>query len=161
MLELEVQVATGEAPVPAGSDIEGWVRAALAAAGHRGGVSLTVRLVGEAEGGALNQEWRGKAGATNVLAFPGPPPGALPPELPAELGDVVVCLPVVHREAAAQGRNPRDHLAHLVVHGVLHLKGHTHEGTDDTRLMEDLESRVLGGLGLPDPHGQGAAAGTA
>jgi probable rRNA maturation factor len=72
--------------------------------------------------------------------------------VPREYGDLVICLPVVLREAAEQGKAPVDHLAHLVVHGTLHLLGYTHDGEDDAARMEALETRVLAGLGIADPY---------
>jgi probable rRNA maturation factor len=152
-LELDVQLAPEAGPLPAGADFEAWVQAALAAepvAAGAGG-ALSLRLVGREEGASLNANWRGKAGPTNVLAFPGPPP-ARAPGVPREYGDLVVCLPVVGDEAASQGKAPVAHLAHLVVHGTLHLLGHTHDGDADAAAMEGLETRILAGLGIPDPY---------
>lgn len=133
--------------LPAGADFAAWVAAAL---GRDPAGNLTIRLVGLAEGAELNSTWRHKAGPTNVLAFPGP--GGLPADMPREYGDLVICLPVVLREAAEQGKAPVDHLAHLVVHGTLHLLGHTHDGEDDAARMEAMETRVLAVLGIPDPY---------
>lgn len=127
-----------------GAAVEGGVRASA-------GGALSLRLVGLDEGAELNSTWRHKSGATNVLAFPGPPE-ALPPGVPREFGDLVICLPVVLREAAEQGKPPVSHLAHLVVHGTLHLLGYTHDGEADAARMEALETRVLAGLGIPDPY---------
>jgi probable rRNA maturation factor len=106
--------------------------------------------VGLAEGAGLNSTWRHKQGPTNVLAFPGP--SGLPSGVPREFGDLVICLPVVLREAAEQGKAPVDHLAHLVVHGTLHLLGYTHDAEADAARMESLETRVLAALGIPDPY---------
>jgi len=121
-----------------------------AALGPGASGALAIRLVGLAEGAALNSTWRKKSGPTNVLAFPGPED--LPPGVPREYGDLVICLPVVLQEAAEQGKPPLHHLAHLVVHGTLHLLGHTHDGEADAARMEALETRVLAGLGIPDPY---------
>lgn len=107
--------------------------------------------MGLEEGAELNSTWRHKQGPTNVLAFPGPG-AALPPGVPREYGDLVICLPVVLREAAEQGKPPVAHLAHLVVHGTLHLLGYSHEAEADAARMEALETRVLATLGLADPY---------
>lgn len=140
---LTVQRVTRAAPVPRGTDVAGWV----AAAGAAGRGALTVRLTGWAESRRLNSRYRGKDGPTNVLAFPAARGGAEP-----ELGDLVVCLPLVHREAREQGKTPLQHLAHLVVHGTLHLLGHDHDQPAAARKMENRETRVLRRLGFPDPY---------
>jgi probable rRNA maturation factor len=140
---LTVQKVTRVAPVPRGADLPGWV----AAAGATGKGALTVRLAGWAESRRLNRQYRGKDKATNVLAFPAAAGGPEP-----ELGDLVVCLPLVHREAREQGKTPLQHLAHLVVHGTLHLLGHDHDQAAAARKMENRETRVLRRLGFPDPY---------
>lgn len=149
-----LQLADRRLSLPEGSDVPGWAQAALAAAGHAGPAQLAVRIVDAGEGQALNRDYRGKDQPTNVLSFPAPPlpPGVPPDEDGPELGDIVICLPVVLEEAAAQGKTPLAHLAHLVVHGTLHLLGYTHDGDEDAREMEALETRILAGLGHPDPY---------
>lgn len=124
-----------------------WIRAALA--GRRRDASLTVRVVDADEGAALNHQWRRKRGATNVLSFPVPD---APPAMPDLLGDLVICSPVVHTEAVAQGKSPEAHWAHLVVHGTLHLLGHDHLRAGEARVMESLERDILSRLGYPDPY---------
>ena len=148
--------------MPAGADFEAWVGAAMQAAGCRRNGELAIRLVGADEGSQLNQNWRDKPGPTNVLAFPPPDLAAagLPDDLPAEFGDLVICLPVVMREAAEQHKAPLAHLAHLVVHGTLHLLGHTHDAEADTARMEGLETAVLVALGFPEPYDADVAPGT-
>lgn len=161
-IEIDIQLVTGETPVPDGAAFERWVGAAMQAAGSRKNGALAIRLVGTDEGGQLNQTWRDKPGPTNVLAFPPPDMSAagLPDDVPVEFGDLVICLPVVVREAAEQRKAPLAHLAHLVVHGTLHLLGYTHDGEADTARMEGLETAVLAGLGFPDPYVADAEAGT-
>ena len=137
--------ATG---LPAVRSIRAWVRAALATRGAERG-ELAVRIVDEAEMRALNHRYRHKDYATNVLAFPAElPPGV---DIPL-LGDIVVCAPVVEREAREQGKRARAHWAHLLVHGTLHLLGHDHERPRAAAAMEALEQRVLAALGFPDPY---------
>ena len=117
-------------------------------AGHK--VELSLRLVDEAESADLNQRYRGKAGPTNVLSFPfEPPPGIKGPRY---LGDLVICVPVVVREAAEQGKATEAHWAHLVVHGVLHLLGYDHLDETEAQEMEALETRLLANLGFPPPY---------
>lgn len=154
---LDVQTGRSQVPRVSAASLRRWVEAALAAAPGRRRFrhrpALTLRFVGAAEGTRLNEGYRpGKAGPTNVLAFPGPDPRHLPPGEPATLGDVVICLPVLRREAAAQGKPLRAHLAHLVVHGTLHLLGQDHEAPRAARRMEALETRILNGLGFSDPY---------
>lgn len=157
-LELDIQLAVDASPLPAGADFEAWIQAALLeAARAREGTAadgtVSLRLVGLEEGAELNRTWRHKAGPTNVLAFPGPPlHGSGPDPMPAEYGDLVICLPVVAREAAEQGKAPVHHLAHLVVHGTLHLLGYTHDDESHAAQMEAVETRVLAGFGISDPY---------
>jgi probable rRNA maturation factor len=104
-----------------------------------------LRLVGLAESRRLNENFRGKPGATNVLAFPAAAAGA-------ELGDLVICLPLLYREAREQRKKPLQHLAHLVVHGTLHLVGHDHHRGPQARKMEHAEVRILRRFGFPNPY---------
>lgn len=126
-----------------------WVAAAAAGARRRRATELSIRLVGADEGRQLNHQYRGRDYATNVLSFPAELPAGL--RLPL-IGDLIVCAPVVTREAADQGKSVRDHYAHLTVHGVLHLLGYDHERDADAERMEALETRILAGLGVADPY---------
>ena len=105
---------------------------------------MTIRYVAESEGRKLNRSYRGKDYATNVLTFIY---GTKPLE-----GDVVICAPVVAREAKAQGKSVAAHHAHLLVHGLLHLQGFDHERRDEAARMENRERRILAKLGFPDPY---------
>ncbi|MGB5080095.1 MAG: rRNA maturation RNase YbeY, partial [Burkholderiales bacterium] len=107
---------------------------------------ITVRIVGAAEAWHLNRRYSGRDYATNVLSFPY--------ALSARLvhGDIVLCAPVIAREARAQGKSVEAHFAHLTVHGLLHLQGHDHSGPRAAARMEALEKRILGKLGYPDPY---------
>lgn len=108
-----------------------------------------MRVVGEAESAELNQRWRGKHGPTNVLSFSlGDTPGVSN----CFLGDLVICAPVVAREAAAQGKSELTHWAHLVVHGIMHLRGYDHETDQDARVMEEREVDVMEQLGFGNPY---------
>ena len=110
---------------------------------------LSVLMTSDERMAALNQEWRGKDGATNVLSFPGDLHGPGP----LVLGDIALALETVRVEADKSGIPVADHLVHLVVHGVLHLLGHDHETESEAQRMETLETEVLRSLGIPDPHG--------
>jgi probable rRNA maturation factor len=112
-------------------------------------LEVNLLIVGAKEGRRYNREFRGKDYATNVLSFPyGPMPG----ERTTLLGDLVICAPVVAREAAEQHKRVRDHYAHLTVHGVLHLLGYDHQTTAEAARMETLERRILAGFCIPDPY---------
>jgi len=156
-VSVNLQVADGvaHAAMPTQRDFQAWVEAALAEADHSAELPLVValRIAGEAESAALNSDYRGKISSTNVLAFPAPPPMLPAEEIEElELGDLVVCLAVAEREAAAQNKSLPQHLAHLTVHGTLHLLGYDHQQTEDADAMESLERAVLEGLGQPNPY---------
>ncbi|HXZ02066.1 MAG TPA: rRNA maturation RNase YbeY [Stellaceae bacterium] len=128
-------------------------RAALAGAdAPRGPAELAVVLADDALVRALNRDWRGRDAPTNVLSFSARDGGPAPPDAPLLLGDVVLAFETVAAEAEAQKKPLADHLAHLVVHGVLHLLGFDHEVAAEARRMEALERRVLAGLGVADPY---------
>jgi len=151
-LNLSVQKAIGKANranAPSPHDIRRWALGAL-----RGDADVTVRLVGAVEGRELNRDFRGKDYATNVLTFVYGEGEAVPQgEADAPLaGDLVLCVPVVVREAAEQGKPLEAHFAHLVVHGMLHLQGYDHEVADEAEEMEALETQILATLGYPDPY---------
>jgi probable rRNA maturation factor len=147
MIDLDLQIASDASGLPAEDDFRRWVEAALA--GRRGEAELTVRVVDEAESAELNGTYRHKQGPTNVLSFPfaAPPGVALP-----LLGDIVICAPVVAREAAEQGKAAAAHWAHMTVHGCLHLLGYDHIDPAEAEIMESLERDVLSGLGYADPY---------
>ncbi|MBU6377242.1 MAG: rRNA maturation RNase YbeY [Gammaproteobacteria bacterium] len=126
-----------------------WVRGAVGARGR--GAEVAVRIVGVTEGRRLNLLWRGRDYATNVLSFPAPV-GARGGQARRTLGDIVVCAPVVRREARQQHKRVDDHWAHLLVHGALHLLGHDHENDVDAERMERRERRVLAQFGIADPY---------
>jgi probable rRNA maturation factor len=140
-LSLSVQYACKDAALPSRSAIRRWVRASCDAPAE-----VTVRFVDANEAQALNNGYRHKDYATNVLSF------AYGVE-PMVTGDLVVCLPVVLREAAQQRKDAESHFAHLIVHGMLHLQGYDHETSDaDATHMETKEREILASLGYPDPY---------
>ena len=115
---------------------------------------VSIVLTDDAEVRALNRDWRGQDKPTNVLSFPGDL-GSATPGVPALLGDVVIALETVQREVAAgEAASLSDHLAHLVVHGVLHLVGHDHEDDAEAEEMERRETALLKQLGVPDPYNE-------
>ncbi|MFO1430661.1 MAG: rRNA maturation RNase YbeY [Candidatus Competibacteraceae bacterium] len=150
-LELELQMALETGGLPSHAEFQRWGEAALSAAGYRRDAELVIRIVNEAESASLNQTYRHKAGATNVLSFPFTAPAGVPIDL---LGDIVICAPVVVREARVQQKALPAHWAHLTIHGVLHLLGYDHQDAAQAEAMEQLEIRILAGLGYPDPYGE-------
>ena len=148
-LLVHVDYAIARRGVPAAASFRHWTEAALFAARHRNPVELSIRLVDEREGRALNRQYRGKDHATNVLSFPAELPRGVTSPL---LGDLVICAPVVARESREQRKVAREHYAHLTVHGILHLLGFDHQEGIEAARMEKLETRVLAKLGIADPY---------
>ncbi len=144
---LELQIASSSIDVPTKNFFETCVAHTLSAYRKRG--ELTIRLVDRDEACDLNRRWRGKNAATNVLSFPAKDVEHAAPDL---LGDLALCVPVVHAEAQARGISPEAHWAHLVVHGVLHLLGFDHEEESKAQEMEDVERAVLSEMGYVDPY---------
>jgi len=145
-LELAVQYAAPRAGLPARRSIAHWLGAAL-----ERGARITVRFVGAAEGRHLNRDFRGRDYPTNVLTFvySAARGGAL-------AGDIVLCAPVIAREARAHGVTRRARYAHLAVHGALHLQGYDHERGRDAARMAAREGAILARLGFGDPYGRRA-----
>jgi probable rRNA maturation factor len=156
-LQLDVQrgARINQVPTPA-VDLRRWVLCArrvlysARAATDCGTVlaGITLRFVGNAEAFALNSRYRHRNYATNVLTF-----GY------GHHADIVLCLPIARAEARAQGKSVRDHLAHLIIHGVLHAGGLDHQRKEAARFMETLESRIMLACGLPDPWNDAGAQG--
>ena len=146
-LDVSVSYAAPRTGVPAATSFRKWVAAALR--GRIREADLAIRIVGAKEGRALNRHYRGKDYATNVLSFPAELPEGVKMPL---LGDLVICAPVVAREAKEQHKPAVAHYAHLTVHGVLHLLGWDHENTPEAEAMEQLEREILAELGVADPY---------
>jgi probable rRNA maturation factor len=139
-LTLSVQAAGAFDDLPHRTTLRRWMRAALARDAR-----VTLRFVGAREGRALNARYRKRDYATNVLTF-------VYDDAKPLAGDLVLCVPVVRREAREQGKTFRAHCAHLVIHGMLHLQGFDHERAADARRMEAREARLLAGFGYADPY---------
>ena len=148
-LDVSINYAAPRTGVPSAVSFRKWVAAALHSRIRE--ADLAIRIVDAREGRSLNRHYRGKDYATNVLSFPAELPEGV--KLPL-LGDLVICAPVVAREAKEQGKPVVAHYAHLTVHGVLHLLGWDHEDDKDAEAMEQLEREILAGLGLPDPYAE-------
>lgn len=138
-LSLAVQYAVEAAGLPTRAQVRKWVKAALAV-----DAEITVRFVDEIEGRSLNRDYRGKDYATNVLSF-------IYSSAPVQ-GDLVICAPVVAREAQEQGKTIEAHYAHLIVHGTLHLQGFDHEVEAEAQVMEARETEIVIKLGYPGPY---------
>ena len=154
-----MQNASGATGLPARSTLRRWLVRALAQ-----DAIVSVRFVDTAEGRRLNRTFRGRDYATNVLTFvyetPAVPPDAGRRAAPSPLsGDIVLCVPVLRREARAQRKTLRAHCAHLLVHGALHLSGYDHEAAKDAKVMEALEVELLDSLGYDNPYATEAAPG--
>ncbi len=149
-LELELQSVLEMDFVPPEEDFRRWVEAALT--DRREEAELVVRLVDEEESRELNSRYRGVDAPTNILSFPVSLPDVVETSL---LGDLVIAVPLVEREAQQQGKSLQAHWAHLVVHGVLHLLNYSHSSEEDAAIMEDLERNILAELGFPDPYVEG------
>lgn len=149
MLQLDIQGAGRFAGLPTRATLRRWVLLALGTVGDQAGneangAQLTLRFVGSAEGRRLNHDFRGRDYATNVLTF-----DYTQRPLTA---DIVLCMPVVAREAREQGKTLRAHLAHLVIHGVLHARGFDHERPRQAAAMEARERALLAQLRIADPY---------
>lgn len=150
-LFLDLQLATSlTADLPSQATMESWLHAVLRdECDQQGDLELTIRIVDEEEGQSLNSDYRGKDYPTNVLSFP----ADLPEEIDIPLlGDLVICAPVIAREAHEQGKTLEAHWAHMIIHGTLHLLGYDHITDEDAEVMESLEIKILNKLGFPNPY---------
>lgn len=137
--------------IPDDATLHAWAAAVLA--GYPRPAVLAIRIVDAAESRALNRDYRGRDYPTNVLSFPFEAPPGLPDDASGGLlGDLVICAPVVRREAAEQGKAPGAHWAHMLVHGLLHLLGYDHQNDTEAEAMEGRERALLAALGFPDPY---------
>lgn len=132
---------------PSDALIQSWAASALR--DKRDAAEMTIRIVDEVESAELNQTYRHKQGATNVLSFPFEAPEDVPMDL---LGDLVVCAPVVEQQAKEQHKSSEAHWAHMVVHGSLHLLGYDHIEEQQAAEMEALEISILKKMGFPNPY---------
>ena len=144
---IDVQYALDGFGLPGEALLTRWAGAALG--GIDAAVEVTIRVVDEEEGAQLNRQWRNGRGATNVLSFPVATDLDIQPRL---LGDIVICAPLLAREAGEQGKPLEAHWAHMVIHGVLHLLGYDHTQAQQADTMEALEIAILAGLKIDNPY---------
>lgn len=149
--ELEIQRATTLTDTPEDEQFHHWINAVPTELQHE--LQLSIRIVDEPEARRFNRDYRDRDYATNVLSFPADLPKGLPAEVRcSQLGDLLICAPVVVREARERRRPEADHWAHLTIHGVLHLLGYDHKQDADAVIMESMETGILKSLGVPDPY---------
>ena len=150
-VSVDVQIASESDSIPDTEEIESWLTGAVRRSLQKGDLEISIRIVDEIEGRRMNKRFRAQDKATNVLSFPAELP-KWPVDTPKILGDIVICGPVVEREAREQGKQVGDHWAHMLVHGALHLLGYDHESDEDAQLMESLETELLAKRGIADPY---------
>ena len=146
-INIEIQRVCSLKSIPSDEKFQLWSEAVLKE--RITATELNIRIVEEHEIAELNKRYRGKNKSTNVLSFPF---DAVTPDPMPILGDLVICAPLVAREAREQIKEIESHWAHLVVHGILHLLGYDHETVDDTKIMETLESEILTKMNYPAPY---------
>ncbi len=144
---IEIQTVFESSGQPDQEQIQRWVDAALEGFNHD--TEIVVRIVDEQESADLNEQYRHKPGPTNILSFPVEVPEGIELNL---LGDLVICAPVLEKEALEQHKSLTDHWAHIVVHGVLHLLGYDHLDDDEAELMENKEITILNKLNIKNPY---------
>jgi probable rRNA maturation factor len=149
-IEINIQYASNINNLPKEELIKKWVDSSLN--GYIEDAELTIRIVDETEGTQLNEKWRNAQGPTNVLSFPYSELSELNENTQNIQGDIVVCAPVIMREAAEQRKSVDAHWAHMIVHGILHLLGYDHNNENDAKEMESLEATILRKLDFPDPY---------
>ncbi|MEE9326432.1 MAG: rRNA maturation RNase YbeY [Cocleimonas sp.] len=152
MIEVEIQNPDEFGSLPAKDSIQTWCHAALQ--DDKQDYSLVIRFVGTEESAHLNSTYRQKKSATNVLSFSYDAPGFVVEEQgePKHLGDLVLCEPLVKKEAVAQNKDLIQHWAHLIIHGVLHLQGYDHVDDKSALIMESLEVKILQQQGFANPY---------
>ncbi len=150
-IDIDLQQVSQHPDIPQADLFAVWVKRALK--NFRDNSELSIRIVDEMESQSLNAQYRGKDKPTNVLSFPfDVPPGIPASEMNHLLGDLVICAPVVAREAIEQKKPTEHHWAHMVIHGTLHLLGFDHINDDEALEMEQLERDILAELTIPDPY---------
>ncbi|PCJ50262.1 MAG: rRNA maturation RNase YbeY [Gammaproteobacteria bacterium] len=161
---VDLQLISKEAKLPTQQDCELALEQLLSVLGITEQKECTIRIVDEAESAELNEQYRGNIGATNILSFafevPSPDElnllenGLLEKQLLEVelLGDLVICAPLVAKQAKEQNKTLESHWIHLIIHGGLHLLGYDHESDADAKEMEALECKILSNLGYSDPY---------
>ena len=150
ILSMDLQCADPSSYIPRKKMMERWVKATIATQDlEQSELELVLRIVDELEGAELNNKYRGETKATNVLSFPF---SAVTPKPLPILGDIIICAPIIEREASAENKNLEAHWAHMIIHGVLHLLGYDHNTSAEAFAMERLEAFILNKLNYPAPY---------
>lgn len=155
-LLVDLQCKLDAQDLPEQAQFQVWADLAYQSTG-RNSAEMSLCIVDEEEITYLNEQYRGKCKPTNVLSFPFTDTDSIMNEAIAELslnllGDIVLCWPVMQREAMEQNKAIHDHAAHMVIHGVLHLCGYDHETDQQAIEMESLETKLLDSLGISNPY---------
>ena len=145
MISVEVQRAFESSAIPSNEQFQAWA----AVVATKSDQVISIRIVDEDEITKLNEKYRKKSATTNVLAFPAEIPAGV--DLPF-IGDIVMCAPIVAKQAAEQGKSPASHWAHMTLHGILHLQGYDHIDAADAEIMESLEVQLMHKLGFANPY---------
>ena len=151
-IAVELQIISGSDKIPEQECIEAWVTDVMGRFSKCRSTEVCVRIVDEEEGRSLNKHYLGSDKPTNVLAFPYPTDVPSLPNVRRSIGDIVICAPVVEREAVAQGKDLSAHWLHLLVHGTLHLLGYDHDESQAAEQMEAVEKKILASHGIRDPY---------
>lgn len=144
---LDIQIATESGNYPSEQQFQQWVDTVLSDQSQDS--EIVIRLVDDTESAELNQQYRHKQGPTNILSFPFDAPDGVEMDL---LGDLVICAPLIDREAKEQNKLPEHHWAHITIHGVLHLLGYDHIEEAEAEEMESLEIKLLNMLNIANPY---------
>tara|TARA_R110002111_G_scaffold42704_2_gene78585 strand:+ start:14154 stop:14615 length:462 start_codon:yes stop_codon:yes gene_type:complete len=151
-MTVEIQIVSTSQSLPSQEQFNQWVDLAIEPA--RQGADVVIRIVDKVESAELNQTYREKEGATNVLSFPFEMPDGIPAEaLTGDiLGDLVICDAIVEQQAKQQEKPRMSHWAHMVIHGCLHLQGYDHVEPEQAVAMENLEIKLLNSIGIDNPY---------
>jgi probable rRNA maturation factor len=142
-IDIDIQLESDHDNIPTEKNLIAWAKLAL----ERDAAEITIRIVDDEESSYLNKHYRNKSGPTNVLSFP------LKIPFDNKLhGDIVICAPLISKEATSQNKLVQHHWAHITIHGILHLQGYDHIQQSDAKIMEQREITILSTLGIPNPY---------
>lgn len=152
-IRVDIKNTSRLSETPGNSSIEKWVKTTFLQFLDSGEVNI--KIVDEDEGRALNEKWRNASGPTNVLSFSYIDTGEQKDRFAGIIGDILLCAPVIEREASEQGKSLDAHYAHMVIHGCLHLLGYDHLNKKDAEKMESIEIKIMNEIGFANPYDNG------